>query len=47
MRTRLRAGVHWQGRQMAAFYGVTWLGKEFRGQDEGQFVGSIRLDLNF
>jgi len=47
MRSRLRAGVHWQGNQMAAFYGVTWLGKEFRGQDEGQFVGSIRLDLNF
>lgn len=47
MRSRLRAGVHWQGRQMAAFYGVTWLSKEFRGQDEGQFVGSIRLDLNF
>jgi hypothetical protein len=47
MRTRLRAGLHWQGDQMAAFYGVTWLGKEFEGQDEGQFLGSIRLDLNF
>ena len=47
MRTRLRAGLHWQGDQMAAFYGLTWLGKEFEGQDEGQFLGSIRLDLNF
>jgi hypothetical protein len=47
MRSRLRGGVHWQGDQIAAFYGVTWLGKEFRGQDEGQFVGSVRLDLNF
>lgn len=47
MRTRLRAGLHWQGGQMGAFYGLTWLGKEFEGQDEGQFLGSIRLDLNF
>lgn len=47
LRTRLRAGVHWQGGQMAAFYGLTYLGKEFEGQDEGQFLGSIRLDLNF
>jgi hypothetical protein len=47
MRTRLRAGMHWQGEQVAAFYGLTWLGKEFKGQDEGQFLGSIRLDLNF
>lgn len=47
MRTRLRAGLHWRGEKMAAFYGLTWLGKEFKGQDEGQFLGSIRLDLNF
>ena len=47
IRTRLRAGLHWQGEQMAVFYGLTWLGKEFKGQDEGQFLGSIRLDLNF
>jgi hypothetical protein len=47
LRSRLRAGVHWQGSQMAVFYGVTWMGKEFRGQEEGQLLGSIRLDLNF
>lgn len=46
-RTRLRAGLHWQGQRAAVFYGLTWLGKEFEGQDEGQFLGSIRLDLNF
>lgn len=47
LRSRLRAGLHWQGDQIAVFYGLTWLGKEFRGQDEGQFLGSIRLDLTF
>lgn len=46
-RTRVRGGVHWQGGPAALFYGLTWLGKEFEGQDEGQFVGSIRIDLNF
>lgn len=46
-RSRLRAGVHWQGDRAALFYGLTWLGKEFEGQDEGQFVGSIRVDLKF
>ncbi|MDX5384144.1 MAG: lipid A deacylase LpxR family protein [Rhodobacterales bacterium] len=46
-RTRLRAGLHWQGERTALFYGLTWLGKEFEGQDEGQVLGSIRLDLNF
>ena len=46
-RTRLRAGMHWQGDRAAVFYGLTWLGKEFEGQDEGQVLGSIRLDLNF
>lgn len=46
-RTRLRAGMHWQGDRAAVFYGLTWLGKEFEGQREGQVLGSIRLDLNF
>lgn len=46
-RNRLRAGVHWQGEASSVFYGLTWLGEEFTGQDEGQFVGSLRLNLDF
>ncbi len=46
-RARVRGGMHWQGGPAAVFYGLTWLGKEFESQDEGQFVGSIRIDLNF
>jgi len=46
-RDRLRAGLHWQGHGAAAFYGVTYLGEEFKAQKEGQFVGSIRIDLSF
>ena len=47
-RNRLRAGVHWhsaQGHQ--AFYGLTWLDREFKGQRESQIVGSLRLKLEF
>ncbi|MDJ0823895.1 MAG: DUF2219 family protein [Rhodobacter sp.] len=46
-RTRLRAGVHWQGEKASAFYGLTWLGEEFVGQPEGQLVGSVRLNIRF
>lgn len=46
-RSRLRAGVHWQGERAAAFYGVTWLGKEYESQPEGQVVGSLRVNLRF
>lgn len=47
-RTRVRAGVNWQGHGGSSlFYGVTWLDKEFRAQREGQFVGSVRLNLKF
>ncbi|CUH64472.1 hypothetical protein TG4357_01300 [Thalassovita gelatinovora] len=46
-RQRLRAGVHWQGENSSGFYGLTWLGEEFEGQGEGQFIGSVRLNLNF
>lgn len=47
-RSRLRAGLAWQGaRGASVFYGVTWLGKEFAGQSEGQAVGSLSLNLNF
>lgn len=47
-RTRLRAGVHWEGRKgSSAFYGLTWLSEEFETQREDQIVGSVRLNLNF
>ena len=46
-RDRLRAGVHWQGRNASAFYGLTYLGREFAGQGEGQVTGSLRLKLRF
>lgn len=45
---RLRLGVAWQGESGASvFYGVTWLGKEFEGQHEGQAVGTLNLNLKF
>lgn len=46
-RSRLRAGVHWQGEQSEMFYGVTWLGKEFTTQTESQMVGSVNLRFKF
>ncbi|HBM59530.1 MAG TPA: DUF2219 domain-containing protein [Citreicella sp.] len=46
-RERLRAGLHWQGDRMALFYGLTWLGREFDAQPEGQLVGSLRLQVSF
>ncbi|AXI47790.1 DUF2219 domain-containing protein [Sulfitobacter sp. SK012] len=46
-RDRVRAGVHWQGDSASAFYGLTWLGKEFEGQDDDQVVGSIRVNFRF
>ncbi len=46
-RDRVRAGVHWQGEQASAFYGLTYLGEEFEAQKEGQIVGSIRFNLSF
>jgi Outer membrane protein LpxR len=46
-RDRLRAGIHWQGENASAFYGVTYLSEEFTAQSEGQVVGSIRVKLRF
>lgn len=46
-RSRLRAGVHWQGASSEVFYGLTWLGTEFDQQEEGQLLGSINVRLNF
>ncbi len=46
-RQRVRAGIHWKADTMGFFYGLTWLGREFKAQPEGQFVGSLKLDLRF
>ncbi|NEY91489.1 lipid A-modifier LpxR family protein [Tabrizicola oligotrophica] len=46
-RYRLRAGVQWQGKRAAAFYGVSYLSREFTGQPEGQLVGALSLNLRF
>lgn len=46
-RNRLRAGVHWQGQKSSAFYGVSYLSREFETQPEGQFVGGLSLSLKF
>lgn len=46
-RDRLRAGIHWQGKSASAFYGVTYMSKEFSTQPEGQLTGSVRLKLQF
>lgn len=46
-RSRLRAGVQWQGEKAAAFYGLTYLGKEFEQQPEAQLLGSLSINLKF
>jgi hypothetical protein len=47
-RTRLRAGLHWQlSRDITVFYGATYLSEEFEGQNEGQVLGSLKLDFRF
>jgi hypothetical protein len=46
-RHRARLGLRWQGESTSAFYGLTYLGKEFSGQSEGQLTGSLQLQLRF
>lgn len=46
-RSRLRAGIGWQGDTAGGFYGLTWLSPEWQGQPEGQLVGAIRLNFRF
>lgn len=46
-RSRLRAGIAWQGDRRSVLFGLTRLGKEFEGQPEAQTVGSLNLQLNF
>jgi outer membrane protein LpxR len=47
-RERLRIGVMWQSESgISGFYGLTYLGEEFRGQSEGQVLGSVRFRVPF
>ncbi len=46
-RERVRVGIDHQGSLGNLFYGATWMGPEFEGQDAGQIVGSVRFRLNF
>jgi len=46
-RSRLRAGVNYQAEKVGVFYGLTWLSEEFKGQPEGQIIGSLNLRMDF
>lgn len=46
-RARARIGLAWQGQRAEVFTGMTWLGREFRGQPEGQLLGTVGLRLRF
>ncbi len=47
LRPRVRAGIYYQGDRLDLFYGVSWLGREFTRQPEGQVVGAISLRYRF
>lgn len=46
-RSRLRAGVNWEGSTFGVFYGMTWMGKEFSAQPESQVLGTLNLRFSF
>ena len=46
-RTRVRLGLHHEGRRGSLFYGLTYLSEEFDTQPRGQLTGAIRLNLEF
>lgn len=46
-RPRARAGLVYQAPKFDAFYGATWLGKEFSSQPENQVVGSLNFRVSF
>lgn len=46
-RQRLRVGAQWQGDNAYVFYGVSYLGPEFKQQPQGQLVGALNLSLQF
>ncbi len=47
LRERLRGGLYLDWGFGSMFYGVTWLGREFEEQPEGQLIGSLSLHLIF
>ena len=47
VRPRARAGFVYEGEGAGLFYGLTYLGKEFEGQREGQVIGSLNVKFNF
>lgn len=46
-RHRARLGLRWQGQRASAFYGLSYLGKEFSSQSEGQVIGALQVQLRF
>lgn len=46
-RERVRIGVEGRWQRMSAFYGLTYMGREFSAQDEGQVVGTLDLAFRF
>ncbi len=46
-RHRARLGLRWQGQNLSAFYGLSYLGKEFSSQSEGQLTGALQVQLRF
>lgn len=47
LRNRLRAGVIVGGKMHQFFYGITRLSKEFEGQPEAQYLGSLSYSIRF
>lgn len=47
IRGRVRFGMEWSGEHGSVFYGLTYLGREFEGQPEGQLVGALNVKLAF
>ena len=46
-RLRVRAGGLWRLGRGQLFYGLTWMGREFEDQPEGQLVGSLHANWRF
>lgn len=46
-RSRLRAGLQWEGERASVFYGVSYLSPEFDEQQGGQTVGALNVNLRF
>jgi len=46
-RARTRMGMTLKRGSRSVFGGLTWIGKEFKGQDGEQVLGSIRLFNRF